>query len=317
MATTNTATTAGGRPRLPSDVPDDSDEWDARFRKMRAMRAEAVRGRVEGATAQAGRAPSPLPPPPTTVPAPVPSADPAATERWRRIALTACGAALFCGGIAVGVGVMAFRSLDAPAAPSVPIPPAASAVPPPVAATAASTPEPPPPPAAVAEPLPGAASRADAPGILPAAHDPPAPPFGPPMPRRLGDDPVFDGVEIVLHVPPSVGSVDRITLAAALREAALTAAEPVTTNVTIGETHLRYYHADDAAAAERIAAELDATARDFTRYRPSPREGMVELWVAGSASPSEATRRTAARPPRVAVRRDDPVGRFLSRIFRD
>ena len=59
--------------------------------------------------------------------------------------------------------------------------------------------------------------------------------------------------------------------------------------LTIGDTHLRYYHAEDAAAADALAAEIGASARDFTSYTPRPDPGLIEVWVAGSRGGSVDT----------------------------
>ncbi|WP_168217536.1 hypothetical protein [Paracoccus liaowanqingii] len=46
--------------------------------------------------------------------------------------------------------------------------------------------------------------------------------------------------------------------------------EEAVTPFTIGETHVRYFHPQDRAAAENLAAVLDTVARDFVSFMPSP-----------------------------------------------
>jgi hypothetical protein len=53
--------------------------------------------------------------------------------------------------------------------------------------------------------------------------------------------------------------------------------------VTVSDTHVRYYHEGDRAAAEALASAFDGTARDFTRSSDQTPPGTVELWLKGSA----------------------------------
>ena len=64
----------------------------------------------------------------------------------------------------------------------------------------------------------------------------------------------------------------------------------------VSETHVRYYHPEDAAAAEALAGILGTEARDHTAFRPRPPDGTVEVFLAGERSASAA--RTAAAPAR-------------------
>ena len=107
-----------------------------------------------------------------------------------------------------------------------------------------------------------------------------------------------DAREFVIHSPPSVGRDERDALAGRLDATPHTVGDPVTVNLTIGETHLRYYHAEDFAAAREVADILGVQTRDFTSYRPSPRPGMVEIWMegVGSGTTGRSTSRRAAEP---------------------
>ena len=61
-----------------------------------------------------------------------------------------------------------------------------------------------------------------------------------------------------------------------------------TTPLTIRETHVRYFHRQDRAAAERLAILLDTEARDFTNFSPSPADGYLEVWLSGQGMPPPA-----------------------------
>ncbi|WP_299836968.1 hypothetical protein [uncultured Jannaschia sp.] len=114
-----------------------------------------------------------------------------------------------------------------------------------------------------------------------------------------------NGVDLVVHAPRSVNAAAREALSEALRSADFAVNAPLTVNLTISETHLRYYHAADEAAATAIASVLGVPARDFTSFRPSPRDGLVEVWMAGHGT----TRRES---PREAGPGDLPA--LISRI---
>jgi hypothetical protein len=74
----------------------------------------------------------------------------------------------------------------------------------------------------------------------------------------------------------------------------------------VSEPHLRYYHAEDAEAAAALARAMDLDLRDFTRFRPAPPDGMIEVFLAGERA---APVRSAAAPARAAVRQPAPPAR--------
>jgi hypothetical protein len=70
---------------------------------------------------------------------------------------------------------------------------------------------------------------------------------------------------------------------------------------------VRYYHPEDAAAADLVAGAVGGVARDFTDFRPQPAEGTVEVWLQGApaAAPEPvrapvAVRATPAPAPAAA-----------------
>jgi hypothetical protein len=99
---------------------------------------------------------------------------------------------------------------------------------------------------------------------------------------------------VIVNAPPSVAGAARDETTTLLREAGWPADDARTSPFTIRETHVRYYHPEDQAAAEELAALFSASARDFTDYSPSPGDGMIELWLAGRAPTHASTR---GRPP--------------------
>ncbi|MGB3554314.1 MAG: hypothetical protein WBA25_06710 [Jannaschia sp.] len=121
-------------------------------------------------------------------------------------------------------------------------------------------------------------------------------PSQPPIPRGDGVGAAYPAVELVLHTPPSVAETARNALTHTLSEESWIVGDPVPVRFTIGETHLRYYHLADAPAAEEVSEALELPIRDFTDYRPSPRKGVVEIWMAGrSPRVSQTPRRSVTR----------------------
>lgn len=72
----------------------------------------------------------------------------------------------------------------------------------------------------------------------------------------------------------------------AVERAGFTVAQTLRVRLPISRSNVRYFHPEDAAAAIRLAGEIDAIARDFTSYRPLPMEGTIEVWLAGRSAGS-------------------------------
>ena len=143
---------------------------------------------------------------------------------------------------------------------------------------------------------PGAASRLAAPSGRDRPAAPPSPVgdmppavSGPPEPIRVAASadaardvvPARSETFLVPHAPPSVGPRTRRWLEEALRARGWTVSETVPVPFAIDTAHLRYYHEADAGAARALADALGAGTRDFTAFRPSPRAGLIEIWMSG------------------------------------
>ncbi len=74
-------------------------------------------------------------------------------------------------------------------------------------------------------------------------------------------------------------------LAGALRTAGAVTANVVPVGFAVSSTNVRFYHPEDRAAAEAVAALVSAggpaEVRDFTNFRPQPLPGVVEVWLRG------------------------------------
>ena len=89
-----------------------------------------------------------------------------------------------------------------------------------------------------------------------------------------------DRARVVVHVPqrPEPGAE---RLPSRLKDAGLTEWTETPIDLTISASHIRYYHAGDASAAQGLADALGIPLRDFTAYTPEPAPGLIEVWVAG------------------------------------
>ena len=175
--------------------------------------------------------------------------------------------------VAVAPAVLEARTAVQPAPEPVPEP----------APKQAQVPEPRP------EPVPAPAGGV-APPVEPAAPPLPTPPLPPQAPPRqaLPLPPAvpagFEG-RVVIHYRR--GSVAGEALAGRLAQVA----GPIATTVQVRETaatpsapQVRFFHAEDAARAAQVAAQLPEPGaawdvRDFTGFRPSPSPGSIEVWL--------------------------------------
>lgn len=78
---------------------------------------------------------------------------------------------------------------------------------------------------------------------------------------------------------PAVGALgERLT------QAGFPAPDMGQVSYKVRETHVRFYHGEDAAAARDLADLIGAEARDFTAADTPPPAGLIELWVAPSGA---------------------------------
>lgn len=182
------------------------------------------------------------------------------------------------------------------------------------------------------EPL-GAPAQADA-TSAPVEDDaiPPTGPAGRPMPRPAdhvagpapdaGDaaDPGAPAAlalaRVIVNLPSRAPEARAEEVIAALAAAGVEPQGRARVPVTIATPNIRFYHPADAAAARSLAATIEAAtgtaiaARDFTGHRPRPREGTVEIWLAGEGGP-------ARQPVRTTPRGATSLDQFTNQAARD
>jgi hypothetical protein len=140
---------------------------------------------------------------------------------------------------------------------------------------------------------------------------PPAPPLTP----ETGSDvriPNGDALFVRIVVPETVSDAEAEDLAGLLRTAGVADGRISRVAFKVNDTHLRFYHAEDAEAAAAVAELAGSEARDFTSFRPSPPEGTIEFFIAGDRTSPPP--RAAAAPKRARPQPPDELTRMRDRI---
>ena len=113
---------------------------------------------------------------------------------------------------------------------------------------------------------------------------------------------------VVLNAPESVGKAELAALLERLGAGGFVLAEPNRVDLRIKSSNVRFFHPEDAAAAESVAAQLGARVRDFTSFSPAPPAGTIEVWLAGqgnaAATAPAKPRRATAQPTMTAEERE-------------
>jgi hypothetical protein len=123
----------------------------------------------------------------------------------------------------------------------------------------------------------------------------------PPPQRPLPQIPGAAALSLSVVTPQTVPPGEAEALVARMGDLGIGDARITPVSFKVSETHVRYYHPEDAAAAEALAGILGTEARDHTAFRPRPPDGTVEVFLAGERSASAT--RTAATPRAAAPAR--------------
>ena len=86
---------------------------------------------------------------------------------------------------------------------------------------------------------------------------------------------------VVLLVPAFVPQSDAEAAVSAAATLGIPVDQTRRASVSISRTNIRYFHAEDAEAATRLASALGGIARDFTNFNPPPSVGTIEVWLEG------------------------------------
>jgi hypothetical protein len=155
---------------------------------------------------------------------------------------------------------------------------------------------------------------------------PPPPVLAPDTSRRpRGPTPVepevlASPVTVKVLAPGSLVDAEVDKLAGGLRSSGYTVGDTAHVGVKVSDTHVRYYHPADRAAAEALALQLHGAARDYTATSGDVPAGTVELWLEGAApkvakaktsktkAKASGTRKAQAAAPK---QQEDPQVRAL------
>ena len=140
-------------------------------------------------------------------------------------------------------------------------------------------------PAALVSPEPLVSALANAPITRPAGLVDPA--------ENVAAQAAIEGFDVLVHAPLSWSDTTLSELTAVLRATGYSIRSPVRVRFKISRDNVRYFHASDAEAAGALAAAFGASVRDFTDYKPAPRVGRIEVWLAGNSPPRNAARPSA------------------------
>lgn len=141
---------------------------------------------------------------------------------------------------------------------------------------------------------------------VPAVPEIAATPVTPPAPETPAPASIASA-RISVNYPASAAQTAN-AIAATLRASGAGATTVVPVGFSVSASNVRYYHAEDRAAAEAVAAVVGATGpvetRDFTDFRPSPLPGIIEIWLSGqgAAAPARAPQANAAPAPAPTLR---------------
>lgn len=116
----------------------------------------------------------------------------------------------------------------------------------------------------------------------------------------LAAGPRFAGA-VVVNAPDSLTEAEVSDRLAMLSAGGFALADPQRVGVTVKDSNVRFFHPEDAAAAEAVAEALGARLRDFTDFSPPPPAGTIEVWLAGhgsapAAAPAKARRKAVSAP---------------------
>ena len=94
----------------------------------------------------------------------------------------------------------------------------------------------------------------------------------------------YPGVVVLVHAPEKPADLDLSMAGTLVGTAGFPIGRAVTVPFTVSATNVRYYHAEDAAAAAAIAKLVNGEARDFTHSGSTAGPGSVEVYLAGTPS---------------------------------
>ncbi|WP_205966037.1 hypothetical protein, partial [Paracoccus liaowanqingii] len=137
-------------------------------------------------------------------------------------------------------------------------------------------------------PAPAAPAPVAPPPSAPVAVAPPSPPVAP-VPQTLpqtvapGFSRTLAQARVVIHYPEGRGYARSEELVRLLRAVGTAEVETRPVRYAVDRQSIRYFHAADREVTGTISDLVGgggrATVSDFTFFRPSPRDGTIEVWL--------------------------------------
>ena len=117
----------------------------------------------------------------------------------------------------------------------------------------------------------------------------------------------YPGVVVLVHAPEKPADLDLSMAGTLVGTAGFPIGRAVTVPFTVSATNVRYYHAEDAAAAAAIAKLVNGEARDFTHSGSTAGPGSVG--TAKAAAKSKSAKK--AKAARVTITPEEALKRAL------
>jgi hypothetical protein len=154
-----------------------------------------------------------------------------------------------------------------------------------------------------------------------------APADAPIAQKPVAEEPALaipDRIRVHVHAPTNVPEESVQSVLGTLSDTGFSLRDPARVGFTVSKTHVRFYHSEDAEMAAIVANNVGGAARDFTSFRPSPPDGVIEVWVSGepnaTAKPRTQRRQTTRQTPRRQPQRarpsaDDQINALKNRLI--
>lgn len=145
------------------------------------------------------------------------------------------------------------------------------------------------------DPLPVPEFNSDSSSVFDPAPEQPVLPVYAEGDSLLAADPAL-AMEVFLFVPARVSADARGKALDVLAGGRARVVSTARVGFSVKQTHVRYYHPDDAEKAMLAADALDAISRDFTGSATKTRPGQIEVYLAGKGGRVDQNQRPQSQP---------------------
>ena len=110
-----------------------------------------------------------------------------------------------------------------------------------------------------------------------------------PEPYSASVSELFSFTNLVVHAPAGLKQEVLDGVVSAFQEAGFDIGPPKRVAFSISKTNVRFFHTEDGAGARALAEAIGGISRDFTSFRPSPKAGTIEVYLAGKSGRRRST----------------------------